>query len=329
MRRLIRQYENKMGFTIVEILTVMSIIVILIGLLVPALNMASRYAKDVRQQAQFHGIDVALQLFSSEFEGYPESDRLDADGLKYCGAMRLAEAMMGQDLLGFNPSSRFSRDGLDSEGRDLYDEGDWMPEEWDDNLRARRGPYLQPEKADAYRLKHLYGDGAAATVFGVGVDDLFVLCDVYGRVTLRPSTTDIQGVSGKAGMPILYYKANTLGTTHPVWTSTVHNTAADADIPADDPDPDYDGVYNHFNNDDLVLLGMPWDATKKHPMASDAPDLSWGAAAPYRFYNRIWDAKVTTTITGPYRPYRADSYILISAGFDGQYGTRDDIFNFE
>jgi type II secretory pathway pseudopilin PulG len=84
MRRLIRQSENRMGFTIVEILTVMSIIVILIGLLVPALNMAKRYATDVKQQAQFHGIDVAMQLFYSEFEGYPDSDAWDDAAVSWC-----------------------------------------------------------------------------------------------------------------------------------------------------------------------------------------------------------------------------------------------------
>jgi hypothetical protein len=29
------------------------------------------------------------------------------------------------------------------------------------------------------------------------------------------------------------------------------------------------------------------------------------------------------------RPYRRDSYILISAGYDGLYGTADDVLNFE
>jgi len=29
------------------------------------------------------------------------------------------------------------------------------------------------------------------------------------------------------------------------------------------------------------------------------------------------------------RPFRADTYILISAGKDGLYGTKDDICNFE
>jgi hypothetical protein len=28
------------------------------------------------------------------------------------------------------------------------------------------------------------------------------------------------------------------------------------------------------------------------------------------------------------RPHNKDSYILISAGWDGIYGTRDDVFNF-
>jgi hypothetical protein len=29
------------------------------------------------------------------------------------------------------------------------------------------------------------------------------------------------------------------------------------------------------------------------------------------------------------QPYRSDTYILLSAGYDGEYGTVDDIFNFE
>jgi len=56
----VNQSDKRAGWTIVELLTVMSIIVILIGVLVPAMNSAKRYAKQVRQQAQFYGIKPAL-----------------------------------------------------------------------------------------------------------------------------------------------------------------------------------------------------------------------------------------------------------------------------
>jgi type II secretory pathway pseudopilin PulG len=104
MRRIIKQSDKKTAFTIIELLTVMSIIVILIGLLVPAMSMAKQYAKKLKQMAMFHSIDAAMELFNNEFDGYPPSGALDPPPteLSYCGAMKLFEAMMGQDMLGFH-----------------------------------------------------------------------------------------------------------------------------------------------------------------------------------------------------------------------------------
>jgi hypothetical protein len=45
---------------------------------------------------------------------------------------------------------------------------------------------------------------------------------------------------------------------------------------------------------------------------------------PLDFYSYIRDPKVLARAW----PYRPDSYILISAGPDGLYGTNDDIRNF-
>jgi len=288
MKPIIKQFNKKAAFTIIELLTVMSIIVILIGLLVPSLSMVKRYAKNVKQGAQFHSIDVAMELFQTEFDGYPNSEyETTPDG--YCGAMKLTEAMVGMDLLGFHPDSLFRSDGmnlnLSPPDDDLY-----PPNPTKENLKARRGPYLQLENVNAYRLKNLYGVGKT----GAFDEDLFVLCDVYTRVTNKDT-------GKKVGMPVLYYKADISGTKH------------DPNVP-DDPD----NIYNYKDNDKLVELGMPWE-----PPASNDHELY---ASPEKFYEKTKNDKIDIPAG---RPYRSDSYILLSAGFDGEYGTPDDVFNFE
>ncbi len=77
MKRVSNNQHSRHGFTIIELLTVMSIIIILIGLLVPSLNRVKRYSMDVKQRAQFHSIAVALDLFNAEFDGYPDSNAMD------------------------------------------------------------------------------------------------------------------------------------------------------------------------------------------------------------------------------------------------------------
>jgi len=297
MKPITKQSDKKTAFTIIELLTVMSIIIILIGLLVPSLNMVKRYAKEVRQKAQFHSIDSAIELFSSNsgWDGYPPSDALDEATQNYCGAMKLCEAMVGQDLMGFHPNSRFRADCTTDGTYRLYDNppgGPALDPNTADNLKVRKGPYLQTDSANAYRLGQLYGAGNT----GPFDKDLFVLCDVYNRVKNRDTGKGV-------GMPILYYKANTLNTIHD----------PNGTFPIIGDDKGY--IYNYTDNDELVALPPPWDTTLTHP-------LSVGA----KFYEITKDKRISIK-TG--RPYRPDSYILISAGFDGMYGTDDDVFNFE
>ena len=66
-------------------------------------------------------------------------------------------------------------------------------------------------------------------------------------------------------------------------------------------------------------------------MAGDGWHVEWISRRPTnlfdptRFYKNTQSDQITTTR----RPYRADQYILISAGPDGEYGTADDICNFD
>jgi hypothetical protein len=78
---------------------------------------AVRSMMDMRQRAMFMAIEGELELFHNTFGKYPPSDGNDVTGLPYCGAMKLAEAMLGRDLQGFHSKSVFRGDGMDRDGR--------------------------------------------------------------------------------------------------------------------------------------------------------------------------------------------------------------------
>ena len=143
--------------------------------------------------------------------------------------------------------------------------------------------------ANAYRLRELYTNAAALLCN----EERYVLCDVYTRVTNRAT-------GRKVGMPILYYEAN------------VSNILHDVTLPGE-------SIYNYLDNHRLVELGAPWDPAVVHPLWQLLP----GVAGEV-FYDITRDEKIEVID----RPQMPDTYILISAGFDGLYGTDDDIFNF-
>lgn len=236
------------------------------------------YGRAAKQHAQFSCIDAGLGLFRDECGEYLPSRAIDDVGQPYCGAMKLAEALVGRDLLGFHIKSEFRADGLDpNSGAALY------PDEPDANsLKARVGPFLPPEWANAHRLVDIYGKGNT----GPFREGLYVLCDMSEQK---------RSGGAKTGMPILYHRANPTGTMH---------DPNDPDNPAN--------IYNYRDNLAIVSLGVPGDTNAAHPLAD-----------PKRFYLNTENEKVTRS-----RPHCEDSYILISAGWDGLYGTADDICNF-
>ncbi|MFA5240518.1 MAG: type II secretion system protein [Phycisphaerae bacterium] len=281
----------KTGFTIIELLTAMSIIVILLSLLVPSLNTMRWYARYTTQKNQLKNIETGLHSFEMDFGEYPDSNRVDITGTKYCGAMKLAEAMAGQDGFGFHPDSVLRADGTDGTNV-LYP--DTPPPE---NLRSRK-EYMEARDVQLCTLVEFH-PGAPGWSYP---DKIVLLCDVYKRNNLRNSKGD------KLGMPILYYKADTSKLSHDVNDPT--NT---------------DNIYNYMDNHEFVGLDVSWDPFV-HPLYD--PNGTPGET----FYKMTRDESVP--IVGSYnalkiRPYNKNSYILISAGRDGVYGTDDDVCNFK
>ena len=311
--------EKKTGFTIVELLTVMGIIAILIGLLVPALTLVRDYAKEIQQIAQFHSIEVGISMIHDPITGlgmYPPSNEnsygppdpvLGSDSA-YGGAQKLGEAMVGLDMLGYHPKSGFRADG-----RNVRDDGTGSPEPFVaynaitgiaansaglfgetplENVENRKN-YMELENANAFALDSVYAtDKLVGQGFLPDYNGLYsiVLCDVYAQKRLQSSK--------KTGMPILYYKARA-GFTQQDST---------------DPLGVADDVYNFEDNSLLLALGTATSEALPHHL-NDVED----------FENMILNPEVAII----QKPYRAESYILISAGKDGLYGTSDDICNFK
>jgi len=267
--------DKKRGFTLVELITVLAIISLLVGILLPALTAVKNSAKEAKQKSQLGAIELGLTAFKNDYGDYPPSIGADpASGVRldYCGAQRLAEALLGWDLLGFHPRSAWKSDGTDAAGVPVYDPAD---------LSARKGPYIEGGTRNAFKLSSLFVRTGTAPLSG----DTYVLCDVFGATKVRLP----DGKIVKAGAPILYYKADTAGK-------------------------EIRQVYDYRDNEVLILLKAREDG-KPHPL--DDPT---GAS----FYDYIEDPRITAK---PW-PYNPSSYILISAGTDGIYGTEDDIRNF-
>jgi len=64
------------GFSLIEILAVIAIILILIGLLYPALNSARIQAKRQEARSMIGSIEVAINMFFSDTGVYPADDTL-------------------------------------------------------------------------------------------------------------------------------------------------------------------------------------------------------------------------------------------------------------
>jgi prepilin-type N-terminal cleavage/methylation domain-containing protein len=320
MRRISR--AAPCGFTIVELLTVISIIVLIISILVPGVSYAKKITKETRVRAQLKSIGEGVEAFEAAFGYYPPSDRSrkDASSSKYtCGAMKLAEAMVGLDLHGFDPQSTLDVQTTLANSRVYASLGQGTPAATSADVQAslnrRKELPVTPSvdlvaadvnDQDDYGLYPKTGWGnlyATATGYRCGR----LLCDGMKFKEIKAN-----GLTLTAGTPYLYFRANTDTTQfkNTVATGNIYNYQDNADLLALDPlsgekiesdKPSHHGWYTGYSGGDSNVSGMK------------------------AFYNAITNPAITTDR----RPYNMGGYIIVSAGSDGLYGTKDDITNFK
>ncbi len=318
--------NNRKAFTIVELLTSVTIIALLLGILLPSISMIRTKAKETAQKAQFATMDMALEAFKQDYGDYPPSDMIEGvnpPGLPYCGAQKLTEALLGWDLAGFHPKTVWRRDGCSGTGvagtpgaEFTYDP---TRNRGDATLHERRGPYLEVAKTSVFRLgisavgknDGLY-DLTGNTIFDAALPN-YVICDAFGVKKLTISKSGATTVTTTAGTPILYYKANTSSKIL-ICPPTIPQAK--------------NSIYNYWDNFDLLNLGIlpkPDPTNKPHLLVSQPPGTGRYFCDPKY---KIVDQKVPPISATQTWPNRPDTYILISAGADHEFGTNDDILNF-
>jgi type II secretory pathway pseudopilin PulG len=304
------------GFTIIELLTVIAIIVLIISILVPGINYSKKIAKELRVRTQIKSLGEAVEAFYGDNDFYPPSDTTTtgaAPNNKTCGAQKLAVALMGVDLHGYDPQGDFDlkKTELNPKAYAINGVGGATQPDEDKSISRRKEMYVTPSQdMVACDMKYLY-DNTVNTQLYAGGDVPNkkmgpVICDGMKFLEIKVPTNNpsnpAETVTLNPGTPFLYFKANT-------------------DTKLFDKTKTTGNIYNYADNADLLALP---------PLSGDKPKHAWyDSVTPATGIKAFYDSITNPAITTDARPYNANTFLIISAGSDGVYGTKDDITNFK
>jgi prepilin-type N-terminal cleavage/methylation domain-containing protein len=290
---------ERKGFTLVELLTVIAIIALLLSLALPALNEARMKAREVGDKASLRTINDAVENFAAEMGSYPNSRR---NGIlfPYAGNPDPASLVI---------------------------------------------PAAPPEARD--QGAHVLFESL------VGLDRIGYQKDSYYAVnplTGKPCVYDAGNnpIDTERRSPFVNLESVTVGTmekAHP--DSTVFAGGANMnqvfmdtlDVSKPRPILYYKARTNRYLLDEIYDINDNFGITNDVDSSTGLPYHEKFHDNPPGFYEFIWDRKTgipaggtsaDAIFTDPSaRPHKADTFLLINAGRDHEYGTTDDITNFK
>jgi prepilin-type N-terminal cleavage/methylation domain-containing protein len=322
------------GFTLVELLVVIAIIALLIGILVPTVAAVRRAAKNSASTVALQALSTGLEMFKGDEKiggAYPPSasDQLSGGNVRkvkspylasnswvsITGAGLLVWALSGADQLGtpgfkaYGSSSTWSECTGTTVNSPAANSDAYAIDSAGQPVHARAAAYVE-----AGRVK-ITTDADTSTAA--------VNFEVPGETPTASPRQYPMYLDG-FGYPILYWRADAAGR------KIADQGSYASSIPATDR-----GIYHWSDNADLHVKNQngtdPWldlnGSGQTHRLswqaipapANPLPELAADSFA--RFIQN-------PTVQAKHQPYRADSYILLSPGADGLYGTADDVTNF-
>ena len=323
MRQSTRRFLSGSGFTLIELLVVISIITLLIGFLATGVQGVKRHATNLRQKSNFHAIEVGLELFEKDYDDYPPSrvlpDATTTTEPLVCGAQHLAEALVGRDMRGFDPKTNWY---APDEDETIYANKDDKGSTKEDEAasRTRRWKlFIELKKMGAFVMHDLYEN------YDPSVEDVYstkdytklesfrapVITDIFRQKKITRPDPPYEGGSEWVGSPILYYKANSSSRLFKKVPQPSDKLAT--------------WIYNYQDNRGIIELGTIKDPAVMHQFNElyTYTEDNQQRTGVHLFYKTITNPKVSYD-----KPFNAATFILISAGHDGIYGTKDDITNF-
>lgn len=319
--------NRRPGFTLVELLTVIAIISLLIGILVPSLSRARDQAKAAQTSGQISSLTKACEMFFNDFQGYPQSSGQNpfeqSANARLAGAQWLALTLVGTDRRGYVKPE--TRNDTNNDGAITYQ--DWL--NW----------YMPPPAQQYTRLGPYMDTGARiSTPESYARDNTAagVMPAVFTQGSSVWKNSNIPFFTDSWEFPILYYAANR-GATDPFTVTFGRRATA--------------GLYDQndnfgFTGTDTAGLGSGgatergWDlgsgpptapglGNLNHPLGRLGYDSNQPTQRPVQpsFAHSVYDEKIFDTAQGRVWPRNPDSFILVSPGKDGWYGTDDDITN--
>jgi hypothetical protein len=244
--------------------------------------------------------------------------------IEISGAGLLVWALAGADLLGcpgfktFRSGSDYWAADTDDRENGLDDSGAYALNDDREPVHPRVSPFVDLTKVAVTKW-----NPNATTSEGLGSFELSAEVEASQTVGLEPERRLYPMFVDDFGGPLLYWRADPAGLV-----------IADRS-PTDGQPPQQRGIYHFADNQDLLDVNENplrlTAADMEHRLFFDypapinpinEPDLNIRAQNfPAYIHNQSIAAKIA--------PQRADSYMLISAGPDGIFGTADDIANFD